>query len=210
MEILDALKWRYAVKKFDSSKKIPESELEKLLECLRLSPSSYGLQPWKFLVIANPELKEKLRPHSYNQPQITDCSHLIVLCRINEVDTAAVNRLIDATAKTRGQETAELDGYKKMMIDDLVEGPRAKIADHWSAHQVHIALGVLLASAASMQIDACPMEGFSPVKYDEVLGLKEKGLSSVVLCALGYRSSDDKYAEAKKVRFPMSDVIERI
>lgn len=210
MEILSALKWRYAVKKFDSSKKISESELEKLLECLRLSPSSYGLQPWKFFVISDQAMKEKLRPCSMNQPQITDCSHLIVLCRTSAVDEASVDKLINVTAQTRNQPVSDLEGYKKMMIGDIVEGPRAKITHHWSAHQVHIALGVLLASAASMQIDACPMEGFSPSEYDEVLGLKEKGLSSVVLCTLGYRSEDDKYADAEKVRFSMSDIIERI
>lgn len=210
MEILSALKWRYAVKKFDPAKKIPQKDLDTLLEALRLSPSSYGLQPWKFLVIANPELKEKLRPHSYNQPQITDCSHLIVLCRTSAVDEASVDKLINVTAEVRNQPVSDLEGYKKMMVGDLVEGPRAKITDHWSAHQVHIALGVLLASAASMQIDACPMEGFSPSEYDEVLGLKEKGLSSVVLCALGYRSGGDVYAKAKKVRFEPKDVIEKI
>lgn len=210
MDIIDALNWRYAVKKFDSTKKIPEAELEQLLEALRLSPSSYGLQPWKFIVISDQDTKEKLKPHSYNQSQVADCSHLVVLCRVNNIDEAYIEKYIKSIAETRGQEVEELDGYKGMMSGALLGHEKPCFLRNWANKQVYIALGNLLTSAALMNIDACPMEGFMPAEYDEILGLKEKGLSSVVVCPIGYRSPEDDYAKAKKVRFSTDEVIERL
>lgn len=205
--ILDALKWRYATKVFDPNKKIPAEDFQKILDALVLSPSSYGLQPWKFVIVENPKLRAELRPHSWNQAQITDASHLIVLCRVNTIDEVFVTKFIELTAKKRGMNPHDLDGYKNMMIGDVVQGPRSKRVDEWAKDQVYIALGNLLTVAATMGIDACPMEGFDPSKYDEILNLKEKGLSSAVICALGYRSADDKYADLAKVRFDEKDVV---
>lgn len=210
MDIIEPLNWRYAVKQFDPTKKIPEAELDTLLEALRLSPSSYGLQPWKFIVISDPALKEELKTHSFNQAQATDCSHLLVLCRINEVTEEYIDHFLEPTAEAKGVPVEKLEGYKAVIVGDLIDGPRSKIIDQWASRQVYLALGNLLTSAAAMGIDACPMEGFVPAEYDQVLGLAEKGLSSVVVCALGYRSEDDKYAKIPKVRFEADEVIEKI
>ena len=210
MDTLDSLNWRYAVKQFDSTKKIPEAQLNEILESLRLSPSSYGLQPWKFLVIEDIELREKLKPHSWDQTQITDCSHLIVMCRIDAIDEEHIDKYIALAAEAKGVIPEDLEGYKKMMVGNLLGREKPCYLRNWASKQVYLALGNLLTTAAIMRIDACPIEGFVPAEYDEILGLKEKGLSSVVVCALGYRSAEDKYSTSPKVRFAMEDIVERV
>jgi len=210
MNILDSLNWRYAVKQFDATKKIPESDLSTLLEALRLSPSSYGLQPWKFIVIENMDLREKLKPHSWNQSQITDCSHLVVMCRINAIDEAHIDKYIALAAEAKGVEIEDLEGYKNLMVGNLLGRERPCYLRNWANKQVYLALGNLLTSAAVMDIDACPIEGFSADEYNEILELNEKGLSAAVVCALGYRSEGDKYATMPKVRFEKDDVIEML
>ena len=208
--LLGALGWRYAVKKFDSAKKISATDWETLENAVVLSPSSYGLQPWKFLVIQNPELRSKLKPASWNQSQVVDASHFVVFLVRNTMDEKYVARFIDDTAKTRGIPAESMKVYRDMILSDLVKGPRSKQIREWAARQTYIALGNMMTCAAVMGIDACPMEGFQPEKYDELLELRAGDYSSLVCLALGYRSADDKYASMKKVRFSKADVVQYV
>jgi nitroreductase len=206
--LLDALRWRYATKAFDGSRQIDAATWATLEQSLVLTASSYGLQPWKFLVITDAAIRAELRPHSWNQSQITDCSHLVVLLKKRVITPADADHLIQATAATRGIETSLLDGYRQMIQVDLIDGPRSQIIGQWSANQVYIALGNLLTSAALLGVDTCAIEGFSPTEYDRILGLESNDYQSCVVCACGYRSADDKYASLAKVRYPAADLIE--
>ncbi|QVL51777.1 MAG: NAD(P)H-dependent oxidoreductase [Cyanobium sp. M30B3] len=207
-ELLAAQRWRYATKTFDASRRIPAAQWQALEDCLVLSPSSYGLQPWKFLVIDDPALRQELRPHSWNQSQITDCSHLVVLLAQRTITAADADRFVAATAAARGQELSSLDTYRQMIQVDLIDGPRAAEIERWASNQLYIALGNLMTSAALLGIDTCPIEGFSPAEYDRILGLEGSPYRSRVVCACGYRAADDKYATLAKVRYPASDLIE--
>ena len=203
-----ALAWRYATKVFDPARRIPAEVWAALERSLVATPSSYGLQPWKFIVITDPALKAKLRPASWNQAQVTDCSHHVVMCGRTDMAERDVQRLIDATVAARGVPAAALDGYKGMMLKDVVHGPRGKIASEWAARQCYIALGQFMLACAQLGVDACPMEGFDPAKYDEILGLAGTGYHAVVCCPVGYRTATDKYASLAKVRFAAAEVIE--
>ena len=206
--LLDALEWRYATKAFDPSRRIPSDTWQTLESALVLTASSYGLQPWKFLVITDPALRAQLRPHSWNQPQITDCSHLVVLLKKRAILAADADRLIQATATARGIDTSVLEAYRQMIQVDLIDGPRSQAIGQWSANQVYIALGNLLTSAALLEVDTCAIEGFSPTEYDRILKLEDSEYQSCVVCACGYRSAEDKYASLAKVRYSASDLIE--
>ena len=206
--LLDTLRWRYAVKVFDPACAIPADLWSALEESLVLSPSSYGLQPWKFLVVQDPELRAALRPASWNQAQITDCSHLVVLLRRRTITAADADRLVSVTAERRGIEPALLDGYRQMMQRDLVEGPRSHTIGTWAANQVYIALGNLMTCAALLGVDTCPIEGFSPPDYDRILQLEDTPFQTAVVCACGYRNETDQYASLAKVRYPATEVIE--
>lgn len=202
------LNWRYACKKFDPTKKIRESDWNILAESLRLSASSYGLQPWKFIVVQNPEIRKQLLPVSWGQTPVTDASHYVVLTYKEKMDEEHITRFIEDTAKKRGLDPATLLGYKAMMMGDLVTGPRSEIINWWAQRQVYIAMGSILTTAAMMNIDTLPMEGLDPAAYDKILGLEGTGYKTVASVACGYRSDDDKYQFAKKVRFEIKDVIE--
>ncbi len=206
--IIDALNWRYATKLFDPTKKISKENLDTLLETVRLAPSSSDIQPWKILVITDPEVRIKLLTATNNQSQVMDSSHLFVFSYRNEISAEYVDKLVESVAKIRNQELTQLDGYKKMIVG-LTEhkgGPEGvKI---WSSRQVYIALGMLLETAALLKIDACPMEGFKAKKFDEILGLQERGFSSVAMVALGYRAEGDKYATLAKARLTQEEVFE--
>jgi len=206
--LLKQLTWRYATKKFDATRKISAADWAVLEEALVLTASSYGLQPWKFIVVTDPALKAKLRPASWNQAQVEDCSHLVVFAAQQDVTEADVDRFIARTAEVRGVTAESLAGYKGFMMGDLVTGPRHAIIPEWAARQSYIAMGNLLTSAALLGIDACPFEGIEPAKYDDILGLKGTGFATVAACPLGFRAEDDKYASAPKVRFAAKDVIE--
>jgi nitroreductase len=206
--LLVRLNWRYATKKFDPAKPIHPSVWAALEEALVLSPSSYGLQPYRFVVVADPELRKKLRAASWDQPQVTDASHFVVFAHKLAVTEADVERFVGLIAETRSTARSALQGYHDMMAGDLVKGPRSAMVKEWTARQTYIALGNLLTSAALLGVDACPMEGLDPAKYDEILGLTAKGFGTTNACALGYRAADDKYAGAKKVRFPSDELIE--
>jgi nitroreductase len=207
--LLAQMNWRYATKKFDPLRKIPDATWTALEQVLVLSPSSYGLQPWRFLIIRDPQLRLTLRTLTRDQPQLTDCSHFVVFARKNRMTEADVDKLISLTAERRGLPRSSLRGYQDLMIEDIVKGPRSAWVKEWTARQTYIALGNLLTSAALLGIDACPMEGLDPAGYDAVLGLAEKGYSTVCVCALGYRAADDRYANAKKVRYEFSEVSEQ-
>lgn len=210
MELLQALNWRYATKTFDATKKVPEDVFAQIMEATRLAPSSFGLELWKFVVVDNAELRAKVREVSWNQAQITDASHLVVLCRQADVTPADVETFIARTATTRGlTDLSVLDGYKQMILGTISNLDEAK-KDSWMGKQVYLALGFLMAEAAELGVDTCPMEGFDPAKVDEILGLGKLGLKSVVLCPVGYRSAEDKYAELAKVRRSKEEVLVRL
>ena len=203
--MIEDLNWRYATKKFDTSKKISKQEFAELLETLRLSPSSYGLQPWKFVIVHDPVLRNKLRFHARNQPQITDSDTLIVFCVLKSMDEEYVKHYVDRIAQVRGVTKESILGYEQVMVDSL-KGKSLETISQWMKKQVYIALGFFLNECAHRKIDACPMEGFDSKEFDEVLELSKEGLESVVICAIGYRAVDDHYAELKKVRFNENEV----
>ncbi|WP_413557982.1 NAD(P)H-dependent oxidoreductase [Bdellovibrio sp. HCB209] len=208
-QIQEALEWRYAVKKFDPTKKISEKDLTTLLESLKLAPSSYGVQPWKFLVIENPKIREELKPVSWGQTQITDASHQIVFLYKDTMDEAFVQKYIDRIAEVRGAPVESLQGFKEMMINNLVKAPEEKIRV-WSQRQAYIAMGFLLETAALLKIDATPMEGFSPSDYDRILKLEGTGWKSIATVTLGYRHAEDSFQNLKKVRFADDALIEYV
>ena len=207
MDILQNLSSRYAVKQFDSAKKISNDLFNQFLDAIVLTPSSYGLQPWKFVVVENHALREKLVEHSWGQKQITEASHLIVFCTVNPVDEKFIDKHIQQTAKIRNIEPSTLDKFKKNIIGDLVTGERSKNNLAWAKNQVYIALGNAMTAAAALQIDTCPIEGFDPIKYDEILNLQEHGAKVAVVLAVGYKDINDKYAKIPKVRFDKKDVV---
>jgi nitroreductase len=208
--LLQQLRWRYAVKKFDATKKIAPADWATLEEALVLSPSSYGVQPWKFVVITDPATKERLLPLSWNQQQVVDGSHVVVFCIKKPLKTEDIDAHIARIVEVRGVAPESLAKYRDMMVRDLIEGARSWKINEWAANQVFIALGNFMTAAAMLAIDTCPMEGFEPVKYDRELGLAKRGLAASVVCVAGYRAGDDKYAAHKKVRFPIEQVVERI
>jgi nitroreductase len=206
-EILEKLQWRYAVKKFDPSKKISEADWFILEESLRLAPSSYGLQPWKFIVVQDPKIRAALTPVSWNQTQVEDCSHYVVLATLTKIEVAYVEKFVAKIAQVRELDVASLENYKNLMVSDLVNGPRSAIVQWWSQRQSYIAMGMLMETAALLDIDACPLEGIEPAAYDRILQLEGSGYAAVGAVALGYRSLEDKYQLLKKVRFDCDDVI---
>jgi nitroreductase len=207
--ILTQLRWRYATKKFDPTRKIAPEVWAKLEEAMMLAPSSYGLQPWKFLVVTDPAMRKKLHPASWSQAQIVDASHLVVFAARDPPTPGDVERHVLRTAQVRGLAVEALDGLRQKIVGSLARMSRPD-AHAWATRQTYLALGVFLAACAMAGVDACPMEGFQPEVYDEILGLKEKGLSAVVLAAAGYRRADDPAAQMAKSRFDVEEVIERI
>lgn len=208
--LIRQLQWRYATKKFDTTRKISQGDWATLEQALILAPSSYGLQPWKFFVVDNPTVRSQLRPVSWNQSQITDASHLVVFAVKKNLNASDVERYVQRIVEVRGVPADSLKDYKNMMIGSVTSTAPGFDVNVWSTRQAYIALGQLLTSAALLGIDACPMEGFDRAKYDEILGLEAKGYHAVVLCTLGYRAADDALAQAKKVRFESKDVVAHI
>ena len=206
--LVSALNWRYAVKKFDASGRVPLDKWEALEESLLLSPSSYGLQAWKFLVIEDKALRAKLRPVSWDQSQITDADKLIVFLVKKDAGPADVQRFVDRISEVRRIPAEMLDGYKQMMLQSMSLPPEK--VEAWLTRQVYIALGNFLTSAALLGVDACPMEGFDKDEYDKILGLHAQGWKSVVVATVGVRASDDASAKNKKVRFLKADVVAKL
>ena len=206
-QLLDALEWRYATKVFDPTRKIAPDNWAALEKTLVLTPSSYGLQPYKFLIIENPSKRVELLPHSWGQKQVVDASHYVVFTARTEMTSAYVDKWIQRLVEVRKLPAEAMNSYRGMMLSDVVNGPRGKIAHDWAIRQTYIALGNLMTAAAVLKVDACPMEGLVPSEYDKILGLEKTGYATVVACALGYRSTSDKYAALAKVRFEDKDLI---
>lgn len=209
-QLLTALNWRYAVKAFDASKKIPEATWNAIRETLALSPSSFGLQPYRFLVVEDPAVRLQLQSHSWNQTQVVDASHYVVLTARTSITEAEIDGFLDRVVETRGIPRESLEGYRGMMYGFLLSPGSDLRIPHWTALQAYVALGNLMTSAALLGVDTCAIEGFAPAEYDQILGLREQGYASVVCCALGYRSAEDKYASAAKVRFPVKDLFRTV
>ncbi len=209
-QLLNQLNWRYATKQFDPHRKISSQDWAALEEALVLTPSSFGLQPWKFIVVTDPVLKEKLSAVSWGQRQPVDASHYVVFAIKKNLTARDIEAYIDHMAKVRGVPHESLTPLRDMMLGSLIHALKDAERNAWSARQVYIALGNFLNSAALLGIDACPMEGLDPEKYNEILGLNEKGLSAVVAAAAGYRATTDKYAGLKKVRFPKEEVLVQV
>lgn len=205
--LLHHLQWRYATKRFDPARKISPEDWQVLAEALVLTPSSFGLQPWKFWVVTNPEVKSQLLPLSYKQVQVVEGSHVVVLAARKDLAEADVDRYLQRISEIRGVPVDKLAGFRKTIINALVPPPAGFDINEWAAKQVYIALGNFMTAAAVMGIDTCPMEGIVPAKYDALLGIAEQGYATVVACVAGYRAADDKYAATPKVRFATSDVI---
>jgi len=205
--LLDHLRWRYATKHFDSTKTIPAETWKILEESLILTPS-YGLQPWKFLVITDAELKAKLLPHTWGQKQVVDCSHFVVFASKTTIDHEYIDDNFKRTEEVRGVPAEKMKGYRDMIVKNLVHDARAGDIEEWASRQSYIALGQFMLACALLHVDACPMEGFVPAEYDKILGLTARGLTATVCCAVGYRNDSDKYATAPKVRFPTEKLVE--
>lgn len=206
-QLLKSLEWRYATKVFDATKKIPADVWAALEKALVLTPTSYGLQPYQFLIVQDAAKRAALLPHSWGQKQVVDCSHFVVFTARTEMKEADVAKLVSRISKLRGIPAESLNFYRDMMLGDVVNGPRGKIAHEWAARQAYIALGNLMTAAAMLGVDACPMEGLVPAEYDKVLHLHGTGYATVVACALGYRAAADKYASLAKVRYETADLV---
>jgi nitroreductase len=209
MALLEQLKWRAAIKQFDSTKKLTPQQLDELLAAVQLSPSSAGLQPYRIMVVEDAETRVKLREAAYGQAQITDASQLIIFAAETTVDEILVKKYIDLIAEIRHVDRKQLDSFEQSIMGAVnAKTPEERVI--WAQKQAYIALGVLSAAAADLKIDTCSMEGFSPAAFDEILGLKEKGLTATVIAAVGFRSDDDVYSKTLKVRKPDAELFIRV
>jgi nitroreductase/dihydropteridine reductase len=205
MSLKDKLNWRYATKKFDSTKKIAADKLQNILDAVQLAPSSIGLQHYRILVIEDAGTRAKLRAAAYGQSQITDASQLIVFAAETGINEDFGKKYIDNVAATRNVARETLAGFEGMVLGAIT----ARTPDQlliWAQKQAYIALGVLIAATAEQDVDSCPMEGFDPAQFDEILGLTEKGLTATVMATIGYRAADDDYSKLIKVRRPADEL----
>ena len=218
MNIINTLKWRYATKKFDPDKKVSDTDIATLKEAVRLTPSSYGFQLYKVIVVTDQKIKDKLYKESYYQSQIRDCSHLFIFCSYKTVDSKHIDEFIDLMEQGRQQddERAYMDKMKskaKIMLYGTIAkadiGRRDKSeALHWMQKQCYLAISQLMVACADMRIDSCPFEGFSTEAYDKILDLGDKNLTSTVLLPVGYRTEDDRHQFRTKVRKPLDKLFE--
>lgn len=209
-DIIEQLNWRYATKEFDPNRKIPADTMQVLEEALVLTPSSFGLQPWKFIIVEDQGLKSQLPAASWNQQQPKDCSHMVVLAVKTGYTREKVGEFVALMAESRGVTAESLAGYEQFAGGFVDLANEQGWIDTWAQKQVYIALGQLMFAAAALGVDACPMEGIAPADYDRILGLEGSGYATVLGCPLGYRAEGDKYAATAKVRFPRSELIERL
>jgi nitroreductase len=205
-DIIEQLKWRYATKKFDNTKTLSEEKLTILKESFNLTATSYGLQPLKMVVIGNSELKEKLVPITMKQEQVRNASHVLVLCTETEMNSDYIKEYFNNVEETRKTSRDVLSSFESFLIDEFSEKSKTNV-ETWMAKQAYLALGNLLTVCALEDIDSCPIEGFEPEKYDELLGLTEMGLKSVLVLAIGYRAEDDFFSGLEKVRRGVDEVI---
>lgn len=209
MSLQESLAWRYATKKFDSSKKIDADKLNNLLQTVKLAPSSYGLQHYKIVVVEDAAVRERLKEAAYGQSQLTDASQVIVFAAETKIDEEYVKNYISETAAMRQMDREKLADFEKTILGAISrQSDEQKL--NWSHKQAYLALGVLIGAASELGIDNCPMEGYDGGKFDEILGLKEKGLTTSVIVTIGYRAEDDQYGKLAKVRKKDEDLFIRI
>ncbi|GAA4281974.1 NAD(P)H-dependent oxidoreductase [Gaetbulibacter aestuarii] len=206
MNTIRQLQWRYATKKFDPNKTLAPEKLNILKEAFNLTATSYGLQTISMVVVQDPGLREQLVPHAYNQKQVLHASHLLVICIQKEIDAQDVVDFFNNIKDTRNTAETILKPYRENLIQ-TIEKQSVKEQQQWSTNQAYIALGNLMTVCAVENIDSCPMEGFNPEKFDELLKLGERGLKSVLLLPVGYRADDDMFSDFKKVRKPIHETI---
>lgn len=206
-KIIETLNWRYATKKFDTQKKVSDADIATIQEAFRLTASAYGLQAWKLFVVKKQDLKEKLQPVSYNQPQVVESSHVLVFARNNKSSEILTNEYLQDIADQKNIDVVHLDGFKQM-LDGTFARLDTAAKNNWLDKQLYIALGNLLMVLATMKIDSCAMEGIVPTEYDKILELDEKGFATVLALPIGYRSAEDEAAQNKKIRFPLEKVTE--
>lgn len=206
--LLSQLKWRYAVKKFDPTRKISDDDWRALEEALILAPTSYGLQPFKFLVVTDQEKKNAIQQHAWNQTQVADCSHLVVIAGKQHLTTNDIERYLARVVEVRNVTRESQNDYARVLYSFTQKLHETEELGAWTAKQCYIALGFLMLAAALRGIDTCPMEGFIPAGVDDVLGLKNQDLTSVVLCPLGYRAANDWLGALPKVRLPKDELVQ--
>jgi nitroreductase len=209
-DVIDKLNWRYATKKFDAAKKVDDATLERILEAIRLAPTSSGLQPFEVLIVSNPALRAKIREVSWNQGQVTDSSHLLVFAAWDNITEQRVNMMFDLANEQRGEINEGWENYRQALLG-IVAGRGEQANFDAAARQAYVALGVALVAAAFEGVDSTPMEGFDPAAVDQILSLKERGLRSVVMLPIGYREADgDWLVNLKKVRRPRQQLVTEI
>ncbi|WP_445721786.1 NAD(P)H-dependent oxidoreductase [Flavobacterium sp.] len=206
---LESQNWRYATKKFDNTKKITNDDLENLKEAIRLSTSSYGLQPYQVLIIENPEVRAQLQPASWGQTQIVDASHLFVFANIVDIQENHIDDYLNNMAKTRNLKLEDLKGYSDFMKSKIIPLPKESKAI-WASKQTYLAIANLMNAAADLKIDVTPMEGFEPEKYNDILGLNELGLNASLVATVGYRHEEDATQHFPKVRKPNEELFKTI
>ncbi|MEW7291633.1 NAD(P)H-dependent oxidoreductase [Aquimarina sp. 2304DJ70-9] len=206
MNILESLRWRYATKKFDNTRILPQEKINILTEAFNLTATSYGLQPLKLVVINDKSLQKQLTEHSWNQQQVADASHVLVFCIEKAVGEEYITKYFDNVKTTRNTPDDVLKPFKDQLVDSFKNKPAEEIHT-WAAKQAYLAMGNLLTVCALEEIDACPMEGFIPEKYNEILKLADLNLTSVLVLPVGYRAEDDMFSDFKKVRRPIQDTI---
>jgi nitroreductase/dihydropteridine reductase len=206
-QILEDLNWRYATKKYDNSKQVSSEHWQIILDSLRLTPTSYGLYPLHFIVVESENTRSLLREKAWGQSQITDAAKVLVLCIKTDVNATYIDQHILRTAKIRNQDPEKIKGYGEFVKKQLILKGEEEII-RWNEKQAYIALGQLMHTCASLRIDATPMEGFEPESFDDILGLKEKNLKSVLVCAIGYRSEEDGNQHLPKIRKDLDEIVE--
>ena len=209
MELLKALRWRYATKRFDPTRKVSEDNLQNLMEAVNLSASSFGLQHYRMVVVEDAGVKKELRAASHDQAQLTESSHVFVFAAMTEVSPAYVDEYMQRMADTRGLPVEKVQGFGEYIKGSLKD-KSADYIQNWNKRQAYTGLGTLLAAAAELRIDSCPMEGFVAADYDRILGLTERGLTATVICPVGYRSAEDATQQHKKVRLPLGEMVIRV
>lgn len=198
-DIIKDLEWRYAVKKFDSSKEVEASKMERIKKAFNLTATSYGLQPIKMVILKNKELQEQLVQYSFGQQQVAQASYLLIFCIEKNIDAEYISAYFKKVKKVRGTSDTVLEPFKDALVSEFSKMDANEI-QQWATNQAYLALGNLLTICAAEQLDACPMEGFIPDRYDEILNLSSKGLSPVLVLPIGYRAEDDLFSGLKKVR----------
>ncbi len=206
MELLEALRWRYATKTFDDEVVLSDKQIDLLKQAFNLTPTSYGLQPLKLIVISDKVLQKKLCEASFNQPQVKTASHLFVICIEKPIDTTFIKKHFELVKSVRQTPDEVLKPFRDFLIDDFSKKNKQEL-DQWATNQAYLALGNMLTTCALQQIDACPMEGFLPQQYTEILNLDTETLEPVLVLPVGQRDISDKFASFKKVRKPLDEVV---